>query len=70
MIIASSKKKLSTNLTACNVQQKGTIKYLGIFIDENLYGMPKYNMSIIEQQKIWLIWLRCYVSVSSLRQLY
>ena len=70
MIIASPKKKISINLTACNIKKKGTIKYLGIFIDENLYGMPKYSMSTIEQQKNWLIWLRCYVSVSSLRQLY
>ena len=31
MIIASPKKKLSIKLTACNIQQKHTIKYLGIF---------------------------------------
>ena len=36
MIIASPKKKSSINLTACNIEQKRTIKYLGIFIDENL----------------------------------
>ena len=31
-----TKKKISINLTACNIQQKRTIKYLGIFIEENL----------------------------------
>ena len=29
-------KKISIKLTACNIQQKRTFNYLGIFIDENL----------------------------------
>ena len=72
MIIASPKKKLSINLTAFNIQQKCTIKYLGIFIDENLKWdaqIQHVNNRITKTLGI-LIKLRYYVSVSSLRQLY
>ena len=48
MIIASSKKKISINLTACDIQQKRTIKYLGIIIDENLKWDAKYSMLTTE----------------------
>ena len=72
MIIASPKKKLPIKLTACNIQQKHTIKYLGIFIDENLKWdaqIQHVNNRIAKNLGI-LNKLRYYVSVSSLRQLY
>ena len=72
MIIASPKKKLSINLPACNIQQKHTIKYLGIFIDEDLKWdaqIQHVNNRVAKNLGI-LNKLRYYVSVSSLRQLY
>ena len=72
MIIASPKKKSPIKLTACNIQQKRTIKYLGIFIDENLKWdaqIQHVNNRIAKNLGI-LNKLRYYVSVSSLRQLY
>ena len=72
MIIASPKKKSPIKLTACNIQQKRTIKYLGIFIHENLKWdaqIQHVNNRIAKNLGI-LNKLRYYVSVSSLRQLY
>ena len=36
MIITSPKKKTNIRITACNIEQKSQIKYLGVFIDEHL----------------------------------
>ena len=36
MIITSPKKKTNIRITACNIDQKSQIKYLGVFIDEHL----------------------------------
>ena len=36
MIIASPRKKVSINVTACDIQQRSDIKYLGVFIDDTL----------------------------------
>ena len=36
MIITSPKKKTNIRITACNIEQKSHIKYLGVFIDEHL----------------------------------
>ena len=36
MIITTPKKKTNIRITACNVEQKSQIKYLGVFIDEHL----------------------------------
>ena len=36
MIIISLKKKTNIRITACNIEQKSQIKYLGVFIDEHL----------------------------------
>ena len=71
MIIASPKKKSPINLVACNIQQKCSIKYLGIFIDENLKWDAQIqhvnnriakNLGILNKR-------RYFMSVSSLRQL-
>ena len=72
MIIASPKKKLSINLTAFNIQQKCTIKYLGIFIDENLKcdAQIQHVKNRIAKNLGILNKLRYDVFVSSLRQLY
>ena len=72
MVISSPKKKLSINLLACNIQQKRSIKYLGIFIDENLKWdaqIQHVNNRIAKNLGIQSK-LRYFVSVSSLRQLY
>ena len=36
LIIAPPRKKVSINVTACDIQQTSDIKYLGIFIDDTL----------------------------------
>ena len=36
MIVTSPKKKTNIRITACNIEQKSHIKYLGVFIDEHL----------------------------------
>ena len=36
MIITSPKKKQNIRITACNIEQKSPIKYLGAFIEEYL----------------------------------
>jgi len=36
MIITLPKKKTNIRITACNIEQKSQIKYLGVFIDEHL----------------------------------
>ena len=36
MIIASPRKKVSINVTACDIQHRSDIKYLGAFIDDTL----------------------------------
>ena len=36
MIITSPKKKTNIRITACNIEQKSQIKYLGVFIHEHL----------------------------------
>ena len=36
MIIASPREKVSINVTACDIQQRSDIKYLGVFIDDTL----------------------------------
>ena len=36
MIITSPKEKTNIRITACNIEQKSQIKYLGVFIDEHL----------------------------------
>ena len=36
MIITSPKKKTNITITACNIEQKSQIKYLGVVIDEHL----------------------------------
>ena len=36
MIITSPKKKTNISITACTIEQKSQIKYLGVFIDEHL----------------------------------
>ena len=66
------KKKLSINLTACNIQQKRTInyKYLGKFIHKNLKWDAQHVNNRVAKNLGILNSYPYYVSVSSLRQLY
>ena len=72
MIITSPKKKTYITITACNIEQKSQIKYLGVFIDEHLKWdaqLQHINNKITKNIGI-LFKLRHYVPISSLKQLY
>ena len=71
MIITSPKKKTNIRITACNIEQKSQIKYLGVFIDEHLKWdaqLQHINNKITKNIGI-LFNLRHYVPVSTLKQL-
>ena len=40
MLITSPRKKVDVWVSACDIEQKTQIKYLGVFIDDCLSGMP------------------------------
>ena len=72
MIITPPKKKTYIRITACNIEQKSQIKYLGVFIDEHLKWdaqLQHINNKITKNIGI-LFKLRHYVPVSTLKQLY
>ena len=72
MIITSPKKKTNIRITACNIEQKSQIKYLGVFIDEHLKWdaqLQHINNKITKNIGI-LFKLRHYVPISTLKQLY
>ena len=72
MIITSPKKKTKIRITACNIEQKSQIKYLGVFIDEHLKWdaqLQHINNKITKNIGI-LFKLRHYVPISTLKQLY
>ena len=59
MLIASPRTEKTKLITACNIQRKEYIKYLDVYIDENL----KWDTQIAHK-------LRHYVSIRTLKQLY
>ena len=72
LIITSPKKKTNIRITACNVEQKSQIKYLGVVIDEHLTWdaqLQNINNKITKYSGI-LFKLRHYVPISTLKQLY
>ena len=72
MIITSPKKKTNIRITACNIEQKSQIKYLGVFIDEHLKWdaqLQHINNKITKNIGI-LSKHRHYVPISTLKQLY
>ena len=72
MIITSPKKKTNIRITACNIEQKSQIKYLGVFIDEHLKWdaqLQHINNKITKNIGI-LSKLRHYVPISTLKELY
>ena len=61
MIITSPKKKTNIRITACNIEQKSQIKYLGVFIDEHLKWdahLQHINNKITKNLSLIHIW-RC-----------
>ena len=65
-------KKTNIRITACNIEQKSQIKYLGVFIDEHLKWdaqLQHINNKITKNIGI-LFKLRHYVPISTLKQLY
>ena len=71
-LITSPKKKTNIRITACNIEQKSQIKYLGVFIDEHLKWdaqLQHINKKITKNIGI-LFKLRHYVPISTLKQLY
>ena len=69
MMITSPKKKTNIRITACNIEQKSQIKYLGVFIDEHLKWDAQLQHIITKNIGI-LFELRHYVPLSTLKQLY
>ena len=72
MIITSPKKKTNIRITACNIEQKSQIKYLGVVIDEHLKWdaqLQHINNKITKNIGI-LFELRHYVPISTFKQLY
>ena len=72
MLITSPRKKTNLSITACNIQRKEYIKYLGVYIDENLKWdaqISHINDKIAKTTGI-LFKLRHYVSIRTLKQLY
>ena len=72
MITTSPKKKTNIRITACNIEQKSQINYLGVFIDEDLKWdaqLQHINNKITKNIGI-LFKLRHYVPISTLKQPY
>ena len=72
MIITTPKKKVNIRITACNIEQKSLIKYLGVFIDEHLKWdaqLQNINNKLTKNIRI-LYKLRHYVYKSTIKQLY
>ena len=72
MIIASPKKKNSTSITTCNIEQTSQIIYLGVFIDEHLKWdaqLPQINNKLTKHVGV-LFKLRHYMPINALKQLY
>ena len=72
MLITSPRKKTNLSITACNIQRKEYIKYLGVYIDENLKWdtqIAHINNKIAKNTGI-LFKLRHYVSIRTLKHLY
>ena len=72
MLITSPRKKPNLSITACNIQRKEYVKYLGVYINENLMWdtqIAHINDKIAKNTGI-LVKLRHYVSIRTLKQLY
>ena len=72
MIITSPEKKTNIRITACNIEQKSKIKYLGVFLDQHLKWdahLQHIDNKITKNIGI-LFKLRLYVPTSTLKQLY
>ena len=72
MIIASPRKNVDITITACNIERKNTIKYLGIYIDNHLkWKTHIQHIKIKISKNLGIIYkLRYLVSITLLKQLY
>ena len=72
MLITSPRKKVDVQVSACDIEQKSQIKYLGVFIDDCLKwdAQLQYINNKITKNIGILYKLRYYVSMNTLKQLY
>ena len=72
MLITSPRKKVDVRVSACDIDQKSQIKYVGVLIDDCLRwdAQLQYISNKITKNTGILSKLRYYVSINTLKQLY
>ena len=72
MLITSPRKKVDVRVSACDIEQKSQIKYVGVLIDDCLRwdAQLQYISNKITKNTGILSKLRYYVSINTLKQLY